>query len=232
MTKKEQPHYHGHRQRLKDRLNEHAASLQDYELLELVLATVLPRRDTKPLAKALLARCGGLRQVMDTPVELLSEVDGFGPALATHWQLLRELRARLGEGQLLSREVLNNQEDIVFAAMERFGRNRHEEMWCAFLDAKNRVLAWERIAEGEPDYVLARPKAIVERAFKHKAASFVMVHNHPGGDPTPSPEDKRMTMELADLARRMDLRLLDHIIVSESKYYSFRAYGAFLEVEQ
>lgn len=229
MKKNEQPHYHGHRQRLKARLMEHPGSLQDYELLELTLAAVLPRRDTKPLAKALLQHFGGLRQVLDAPQELLQELDGFGPALATHWVLLKELRARHGEHMLTSREVLDNADDIVFAAQERFGRDRHEEMWCVFLDAKNRVLAWECIAEGEPDYVMARPKAIVERAFKHKAASFVMVHNHPGGDPTPSPEDRRLTLELADLAGRMDLNLIDHVIVSERSHYSFRAFGTFME---
>ncbi|MCM0756612.1 DNA repair protein RadC [Desulfovibrio aminophilus] len=219
------PHYTGHRSRLRGRLARDPSSLADYELLELFLAQVLPRRDTKPLAKALLARFGGLPGVFAAPEERLLELDGFGPALAAHWTLIRELWARLSETPLRSREVLSDPDEVVRAARARFGRSASEEFWVALLDAKNRVLAWERVSRGTVDQTAVYPREILALALKHHALGLILVHNHPGGDPAPSEPDILLTAQLARAAKDLGLRVLDHLIVTEDRHASLQELG-------
>ncbi len=222
MSAKDAPHYLGHRQRLRGRLAREPKALADYELLELALAQVLRRSDTKPLAKALLARFGSLAGVFAATDEQLLGLDGFGPALCSHWALLRELLARLGEGGLAPRQVLSGPEAVLAAARARFGRSGLEEVWAALLDNKNRVLAWEQVSRGTVDQSALYPREIMALALKHKAAGLILVHNHPGGDPNPSEADIRITSQLARAAADLGLRLLDHLIVAEDRHASFQ----------
>ncbi|WP_027175635.1 MAG: DNA repair protein RadC [Desulfovibrio aminophilus] len=225
MSPAERPHYTGHRTRLRERLQRDPSALADYELLELFLAQVLPRRDTKPLAKALLERFAGLPGVFAAPEARLLEVDGFGPSLAAHWTLIRELWARLSETALRSREVLRGPEEVVRAARARFGRSASEEFWAALLDNKNRVLAWERISRGTVDQTAVYPREVLALALKHQASGLILVHNHPGGDPTPSEPDVRLTARLARAADDLGLRVLDHLIVTEDRHASLQEMG-------
>lgn len=222
MSAKDKPHYLGHRARLRSRLARGAKALADYELLELVLAQVLPRTDTKPLAKALLARFGTLAGVFAATDEQLLALDGFGPALCSHWTLLRELLARLAEGGLSPRQTLSGPEAVLAAARARFGRSGSEEVWAALLDSKNRVLAWEQVSRGTVDQSALYPREILALALQHKAAGLILVHNHPGGDPKPSEADILITAQLARAATDLGLRLLDHLIIAEDRHVSFQ----------
>lgn len=222
MSAKDKPHYVGHRARLRSRLARDAKALADYELLELVLAQVLPRTDTKPLAKALLARFGTLAGVFAATDEQLLALDGFGPALCSHWTLLRELLARLAEGGLAPRQTLSGPEAVLAAARARFGRSGSEEVWVALLDSKNRVLAWEQVSRGTVDQSALYPREILALALQHKAAGLILVHNHPGGDPKPSEADILITSQLARAATDLGLRLLDHLIIAEDRHVSFQ----------
>lgn len=225
MSGQDKPHYLGHRARLRSRLAREPKALADYELLELVLAQVLKRSDTKPLAKALLGRFGTLAGVFAAPEDQLLALDGFGPALCAHWTLLRELLARLAEGNLAPRQVLSGPEAVIAAARARFGRGGTEEFWAALLDNKNRVLAWERVSQGTVDQTAVYPREILALALKHKASGLILVHNHPGGDPKPSEADIRITAQLARAAGDLGLRLLDHLIVAEDRHASFQEQG-------
>lgn len=222
---KETPHYHGHRQRLKERLARDPRSLADYEILELVLASMLPRRDTKPLAKELLTRLGTLRAVMTANPETLSQVKGIGPGVIAHWRLMQELLARVAEGAMREREILASPESVGNAAMARIGGKRTEEFWVALLDTRNRVIEWERVGIGTVDRVEAYPREIMALALKHKARSVVLVHNHPGGDPTPSDEDQMLTLGMIRAASTLDVLVVDHVVVTETEYYSFSDHG-------
>lgn len=222
---KEKPHYHGHRQRLKARLERDSRSLADYELLELVLAAVLPRRDTKPLAKAMLEAFGSLPGVMRAEPERLEDLSGVGPAVVSHWRLLQELLARMAEGAMGEREVLCNSEAVARAAMARLGGKRTEEFWVALLDTRNRVIGWERVGAGTVDRVEAYPREIMALALRHKARSVILVHNHPGGDPSPSEDDQLLTLGMIRAAAALDVLVNDHVIVSDGSYFSFRDKG-------
>ena len=219
------PHYLGHRQRLREKLAAEPKALADYELLELLLGQVLPRRDTKPLAKELVARFGSLRAVLTARQEALCEVKGFGESLAGHWALLREVFARLGEAPVRERQVFSGPEVVVEAARARIGHLAVEEFWVALVDSKNRLMAWERVGKGTVDEIPVYPREVLALALKHQASGIILAHNHPGGDPAPSVQDRDLTRRIAQSATELGLRVLDHIIVAENRHFSFQDTG-------
>ncbi|WP_428563925.1 MAG: RadC family protein [Solidesulfovibrio sp. DCME] len=225
LTKKEPPHYLGHRRRLKDRLMENSRALADYEVLELLLGYVNVRRDNKPLAKELIARFGGVRGALLAREEELRAVPGIGPGAMEFVTLWREVWARFHEQPLRDRASLNHPELVAEMARSRLGAKEREELWMALVDAKNRLLAWEQVSQGTVDQAAIYPREILGAALRHKACGIILVHNHPSGDPRPSPEDKAITRRIASAAREMDLRVLDHVIVTAGGYFSFQVEG-------
>lgn len=219
------PHYLGHRQRLREKLLAEPKSLADYELLELLLGQVLPRRDTKPLAKELVTRFGALRAVVMARPEQLQEVSGFGESLAGHWALLREIFARLGEAPVREKQVFSGPEVVAAAARARIGHLAVEEFWLALVDNKNRLMAWERVGKGTVDETPVYPREVLALALKHQASGLILAHNHPGGDPSPSIQDRELTRRIAQSAKELGLRVLDHIIVAETRHFSFQDAG-------
>ncbi|MGE4296591.1 MAG: DNA repair protein RadC [Desulfovibrionaceae bacterium] len=218
----ERPHYHGHRERLRGRLAKDARALADYEVLELLLAQVVVRRDTKPLAKALLERFGTIRAVLEAKPEALRTVPGFGPALESFWVLLREVRARWSEEPLAKKAVLDQPKAVADMAMARLGHKTEEEFWVALVDTGNRLIAFEPLSRGTVDRTAIYPREVLALALKHAARSIILVHNHPGGNPMPSAQDEEMTKRIGQAAKDLDVRLLEHIIVTEDDYYSFQ----------
>jgi DNA repair protein RadC len=222
---KEEPHYTGHRERLRARLLRDPRQLADYELLELLLAQVVPRRDTKPLAKALLASCGSLGGVFAARPEELRRVPGFGPALEAFWTLWRETWARASESPVRQREVLDSPAGVAAMARARLADRTTEELWLALVDAKNRLVGWERVGQGSVDEVAVPVREVLHAALRFEAHGVVLVHNHPGGDPQPSESDIRFTRRLDEAARAVGVRLLDHLVVASGGYASFRSLG-------
>ncbi len=225
VTAETPPHYLGHRQRLRDKLLAEPKALADYELLELLLGQVLPRRDTKPLAKELATRFGGLRGALTAPRESLTEVNGFGESLAAHWALLMEIFARLSEAPVRERQVFSGPEVVVEAARARMGHLAVEEFWVALVDNKNRLIAWERVGRGTVDEIPVYPREVLALAIKHQASGVILAHNHPGGDPTPSVQDRELTRRIVQLGRELGLRVLDHLVVAEAGHFSFQDAG-------
>ena len=225
MPAKETPHYVGHRQRLKEKLLRDGRGLADYELLELFLALVIPRRDTKPLAKDVLARFGSLKDALTARPDQLVEIKGIGPSVVAQWALFQELFARVGEAKARSGAPLTDPADVAKAAMARIGAKRTEEFWCAFLDAKNRVVAWEQVSQGTVDATPVFPREIVAAALRLEAVSLILCHNHPGGDPAPSIDDELLTAKVREAAAALDIKTLDHVIVTDHDYYSFNEHG-------
>ncbi|MEF2145725.1 MAG: DNA repair protein RadC [Desulfovibrionaceae bacterium] len=219
------PHYLGHRQRLRERLLREPRLLADYELLELLLAQTLPRRDTKPLAKELLARFGSLHGVLYAPDAQLLTVKGFGAALASAWAMQRELWARLNEPSVRQREVLSGPQMVAEGAKARFGSQAAEEFWLALVDNKNRIIAWERVSKGTVDQTTVYPREVLALALRHQASGLIMVHNHPGGDPRPSEADVQLTLRIKRAADDLGVRVLDHLVVTDREHYSFQENG-------
>jgi DNA repair protein RadC len=219
------PHYHGHRQRLRERLLRDPLELADYELLELLLGVVITRRDTKPLAKELLKRFGTLRGVMNARPEELRKVEGFGPALEAFWSLWREMWARVREAPVQERTSLTSPQEVAELAMARLGNSPAEEFWMVAVDNKNRLMGWERISKGTVDQAPVYVREVLAMALKRQASGIILVHNHPGGDPKPSAQDVELTKRLVSSSRDLGIRVLDHLVVTDGSYYSFQAEG-------
>jgi len=216
-------HYHGHRERLRNRLMKDSRQLADYEILELLLGLVVPRRDMKPLAKELLERCKTLRGVFQVDPEQLRGLEGFGPSLESFWVLMRELRARQAEAPVLERPVLKSPQAVAELAISRLGSNLKEEFWLALVDNKNRLIGWERLSLGTVDQTAVYPREVLALALERKASGIIMVHNHPGGDLSPSKQDVDLTRRIVRAAQELNVRMLDHLIVTESGFFSFQS---------
>ncbi|GFM33327.1 DNA repair protein RadC [Desulfovibrio subterraneus] len=219
------PHFHGHRERLRQKLKKDPRQLADYEILELVLGTVLTRCDTKPLAKELLSRFKTLHGVLHARPAELRAVTGFGQSLENQWLLLRELMTRCLESPVRERATLSGPTEIVAMARLRLGSLQHEEFWAVFLDNQNRLLAWERISTGTVNTTMIYPRDLMEMALGYKASSLVIVHNHPGGNPVPSTPDVEITRQIIRSGQALGIRVLDHIIVTEGDFYSLKDEG-------
>jgi DNA repair protein RadC len=225
LSKKEPPHYLGHRRRLKDRLMENPRALADYEVLELLLGYVNVRRDNKPLAKELLRRFGSVRGVLLAREEELRGVPGIGPGALEFVTLWREAWARFHEQPLRERALLNSPDIVAEMARARIGANEREEFWMALVDTKNRLIGWEQVSQGTIDQAVIYPREILSVAIRHKASGVILVHNHPAGDPRPSSDDAAFTRRIVSAARELDVRVLDHLVVTAGGYFSFQAEG-------
>lgn len=218
-------HHLGHRQRLRERLNASPRSLADYELLELLLTYVLPRRDTKPLAKDILARFGSLDRALMVEPAALRDIPGLGDAVVTFWTALRECLVRKSAAPLARRETFSSPEQVRELARARLGGLTKEEFWVILTDSQNRLLRFEQVSRGTVDQTPAYPREILELALRHHASGVILVHNHPGGNPNPSRQDRELTDTLSRLSSELGLRLLDHLIVAGDDFVSFRASG-------
>jgi DNA repair protein RadC len=174
--------YHeGHRQRLKERfLNAGPASFQDYELLELVLFSAIPRRDTKPIAKELLRRFNNsFAEVISAPPERLKEVKGVGDSAVLQLQLVRAAALRLMQGGIKERDVFDSWEAVLDYCRAAMGFETSEQFRILFLDKKNRLIADEVQQRGTVDHTPVYPREVVKRALELSAAAIILVHNHP-----------------------------------------------------
>ncbi len=207
----------GHRQRLKKRFLHDPQLMEDYEVLEILLGYGLTRKDTKPLAKILLQRFGTLRNVLDARREELEDIPGFGAGLWTLWQVLRECMARHATTPFLEKEALVTPQSVAKAAQKRLAGCTHEECWIVMVDAGNRCIGWERLSKGSMDHIAITPRDVIAKAFARKAHGFILVHNHPGGNTNPSRADMIITSELRTIAPRMNIRFIEHIIITEKE---------------
>jgi DNA repair protein RadC len=215
------PHYLGHRQRLKQRFQDDPAQLADYEILEMILGYALPRRDTKPVAKALLDRFGSLKSLFAAKPHEIRAVQGVGPGIELFWGLWREFWARLSQGELKERKVLDSPGAVAAMARARLGFSQTESFWVALVDNKNRLLSFSRVAQGTVDQVAVHSREILSLALECKASGLILVHNHPGGDPTPSHQDRELTDRVKKAGAELGIRVLDHVIVAEESSFSF-----------
>jgi DNA repair protein RadC len=222
-TAEEKPHYHGHRDRLRERFAAAGpGALPDYELLELLLFRLIPRADTKPVAKALLARFGTLAQVLGAPVALLQEVKGIGPAVALDLKVIAASAQRMARGEIRDRELLSTWTQVLEYCRSVMAFEEREQFRILFLDKKNALIADEVQQVGTVDHTPVYPREVVKRALELSATAIVLVHNHPSGDPTPSRADIEMTKEIADTGKRLGIAVHDHIIIGKKGHASMK----------
>ncbi len=217
------PHYHGHRQRLRDRfMDAGEAALADYEMLELLLFRAIARRDVKPLAKALIARFGSFAETVAARPERLREVEGLSEAAIVEIKLVEASAKRLARGALQRRPVLSSFMEVLDYCRTAMAFAEREEFRILFLDKRNALIADEVQGVGTIDHTPVYPREIVRRALELGASALILAHNHPSGDPTPSAADIRMTKDIAAIAQPFGITVHDHLIVGRHGHASFR----------
>ncbi len=220
------PHYLGHRDRLRQRFRDGGSeALPDYELLELILFRALPRRDTKPLAKALIAKFGSFAEVINAPDERLLEIEGIGDAVVIELKLVGAAALRLMKGEVMDRPVLGSWSVLLDYCRAAMGFEAKEQFRILFLDKRNRVIADEVQQEGTVDHTPVYVREIVKRALELSATAIILVHNHPSGDPAPSRADIEMTKQIVESAKPLGVTVHDHIIVGKEGHASFKGLG-------
>ena len=225
MTSDAAPSPHdGHRQRLRARFRHVGADgLADYELLELLLARAIPRRDVKPLAKRLIERFGDYAGVISAEPERLAEIGGMGEAVITEIKIVEAAALRLLRERVLRRDALGSWNAVIEYVHAQMSRRDTAEFRVLYLDRKNLLIMDEVQGCGTVDHTPVYPREVVKRALELGASSLILVHNHPSGDPTPSKADIEMTREIAMAAGALNITLHDHIIVGAAHHASFKA---------
>jgi DNA repair protein RadC len=219
----ETPHYHGHRERLRERFHKAGPdALSDYELLEMALFPALPRRDTKPLAKALLKKFGSFAEVVHAPEMRLREVEGIGDASIHQLKLIAAAAGRIAKGQLQQRKLLSSWNDVIDYCRTTMAFADKEQFRILFLDKRNQLISDEVQQIGTVDHTPVYPREVIKRALELSATAILLVHNHPSGDPTPSQADIHMTKAIIDIAGPLGIAVHDHIIVGKNGHASMK----------
>ena len=219
----EAAHYHGHRERLRKRfLDAGDEALADYELLELILFRAIPRRDVKPLAKDLLKRFGSFAEVVSAPVSRLREIDGISEGVAAEFKIVEASARRFARGLVKKRRALGSWSEVIDYCRTAMAFEDHEEFRVLFLDKKNGLIADEAQGIGTVDHTPVYPREVVKRALELAASAVILVHNHPSGDPTPSTQDIKMTLDIIAIAAPLGVSVHDHIIVGRQGHASLR----------
>jgi len=219
----EEPHYLGHRERLRERFYSAGAdALSDYELLEMALFPALPRRDTKPLAKMLTKTFGSFAEVVHAPVARLREIDGVGEAAINQLKLIAAAAHRVAKGEVNSRNALSSWNEVIDYCRTSMAFADKEQFRLLFLDKRNQLIADEVQQTGTVDHTPVYPREVIKRALELSATALILVHNHPSGDPSPSQADITMTKAIIDIAKPLGIAVHDHIIVGRGGHASLR----------
>lgn len=219
-------HYHGHRDRLRSRYRDNGdTSLADYEILELLLFRLIPRKDTKPIAKALLARFGTLSGVFGAPLALLQEVNGIGETVALDIKLISTIGHRTLKSEIRNKQILSSWSAVVEYCHAAMAHETREQFRILFLDKRNVLIADEVQGTGTVDHTPVYTREVIKRALELSATALILAHNHPSGDPAPSRADIDMTRTIIDAAKPLGITVHDHIIIGKDGHVSLKGMG-------
>lgn len=225
---REAPHYHGHRARLRERFRKgRLEGFADHEVVELLLTLAIPRQDVKQPAKRLLDKFGDLRGILDAPLQEVESVAGVGPTSATALKVIREAATLYLQQRAEGVATLESPKQLEDFWRMRIGALKNEVFEVAYLDSRLRLVRQgvERLEEGTVDRASVSPRRVVEGALQRGAPAVVLAHNHPGGDVQPSEKDKLLTRAVVLAAESVQLRVVDHLIVSPDEVFSFKREG-------
>jgi len=229
MSKKEKlkKPYEGHRERLRKRFEKSGfQGFQDYEVLELLLTFVLPRIDTKPIARGLLDKFKNLIGVLNADIQELQQVKGIKGRSAQFLNILNALITYYFQEKAKTEQIqFTNLNDLVTYLKAVLGGKKNEIMYILYLNSQNKLINSEPLSEGTVSETVAFPRKIVEGALRHNATTVIIAHNHPGGVPEPSDKDNTITEQIKNALQTVDITLQEHIIISDSGFYSYRKNG-------
>lgn len=222
----EPPHFHGHRDRLRQKLvDSDGAALADYELLEAILFRAIPRRDTKPIAKELIRRFGSFAEVLNAPEPELRKVDFIKDAAIAEFALVRAAAQRMLRSAVLDRPVLSSWAKVLDHCRAAMAYEPREQFRVLFLDKRNRLILDEVQQHGTVDHTPVYVREVCRRALELNATAIILAHNHPSGDPTPSRGDIEMTKEIVRIAKGLGITVHDHIVIAREGHASFKGLG-------
>lgn len=221
--KQEQPHYHGHRRRLKDKfLTTDSSGFTDYEVLELMLFQAIPRRDVKPLAKELLKRFGNLSGIVHADAEHVLETPGANENTVLGLKLVRELIGRVLKNEVMHQHAIGSWSALLDYLNFKMSHLKTEQFRILFLNKKNILIADEVMATGTIDQTPVYPREVVKKSLYHEAGAIILVHNHPSGNAKPSNSDIDLTTEILHACKTINVTVHDHVIVGKNEIYSFK----------
>jgi len=222
----------GHRKRLREKfLKSGLAGFHDYEIIELLLTLGSPRKDCKQPAKEVIKKFKTLRAALAASPEELQQVEGIGPHSAFGIKLVREVAAEFLRQKIIDRPVYKSAKEIFDYLYHSMQDLKKEVFKVVYLNSQNQIIDTADLFEGTVNSSAISPREVMENAINHNAASLIFVHNHPSGNPEPSPNDKQVTRDLVYAGSIMQIKVLDHIIIGNNKYYSFAAEGLIEEYE-
>lgn len=222
----------GHRHRLREKfLQGGLQGFMDHEIVELLLTLGTPRRDCKLEAKEAMKRFKTLGRVLEADADELQKVRGIGRHNIFGIKLIQEVSRRFLKERMMTRPVCHSSREVFEYLYHALRDSKREKFKVIFLDTKNQILEEKTVFEGTVDSSAVYPREIVREALKYDASSLIFVHNHPSGDPEPSESDKYITKELVFAASIMQLKVLDHIIIGNNRYFSFSDHGLLEDYE-
>ncbi len=219
-------HGAGHRARLRTRLLEGGAeALADYEVVEYLLMTAIPRRDVKPLAKNLLTRFGGLAGLLNADPRALANHPGMGESSAAALKIVALAARRLARTGVQEQPVLGNWQALLDYLTIDMAHLTHERVRVLYLDTRNRLIHDHLVGDGSIDEAAIHPREVVKKALDLGASALILVHNHPSGSPEPSRADVQITQRIAEAGRLLNIVVHDHIIVGRQGSVSLKSKG-------
>lgn len=213
----EEPHYLGHRRRLRERFLDSPEALPDYELLELFLFWIYPRIDTKQMAKKLMEQHGSVSNIF-----FLEKADVCPETFYAGIKTVKEIARRIAMEQIRDAPLLNNTTRVLDYCKISMSGLKTEQFCIFYLDKKHFLIKEEMQEYGTVDQTALYPREVVKKSLALNATGVIIVHNHPSGDPSPSGADKEITKALAYILSSVNISLLDHLIVARYGYFSFR----------
>lgn len=216
----------GHRKRLRQRfVTAGLDGFHDYEVIELLLTLATPQKDCKVSAKAALARFGSLPAVLEASADELCQVPGIGPTNSMGIKLIKAVADRYLKTRVAATDPVNNSGQLL-EYLNHHLRDRSQECFLAiYLDAKNRVIRSETLFQGTLTASAVYPREVVKAALNRNAAAIIFAHNHPSGDPDPSPEDIALTRQLVFACRLTGVTVHEHLIIGKNRHFSFADQG-------
>jgi DNA repair protein RadC len=221
---KQDPHYVGHRKRLKDKfLSTTPDSFSDYELLELLLFQAIPRRDVKPLAKELLQKFGHLKSIINAEEKEILAIKGTNENTFLGLKIIREMIHRVLEERVINRNAISSWSALLDYLKFNMSQLKIEQFRVLFLNKKNILIADEIMANGTIDQTPVYPREIIKRSLFYEAGAIILVHNHPSGSTKPSNADIDLTAKIVEACKTVNVTVHDHVIIGNEEFYSFKS---------
>jgi len=222
----------GHRKRLREKfIKSGLTGFADYEVVELLLSLGTPRKDCKPLAKEAIKKFKTLRGVLSASMEELQQIKGIGPHSAFGIKLMQDVAREYLKEQIIDKPVFQSSQEIFDYLYHSMRDLKKEVFKVIYLTSQNQIIDTSDLFEGTVNSAAVVPRQIVEQALAHNAAALIFAHNHPTGVCEPSKSDKDITRDLVFAAGTVQIKILDHLIIGNNRYYSFAGEGLISQYE-